>query len=78
MNKFLLLTILGGAAAGVSLMGSCAATRGLGQDLQKVGNRIEDRADATGGARPDPGADVTRTTTTRTTTVVPTPYPPPY
>ena len=32
---------------------SCAATKGLGQDLQKVGNRIETRADATGGAEPD-------------------------
>jgi predicted small secreted protein len=79
MSKFLLFTMLGGAAAGVSLMGSCAATKGLGQDLQKVGNRIEDRADATGGARPDPGVDVTRTTTTRTTTTVPTTvYPAPY
>ena len=29
---------------------SCATTRGFGQDLQKVGNRIENRADATGGA----------------------------
>lgn len=32
---------------------SCAATKGFGQDLQKVGSRIENRADATGGARPD-------------------------
>lgn len=32
---------------------SCAATKGFGQDLQKVGNRIENRADATGGAQPD-------------------------
>lgn len=79
MNKFLLLSMLGGAAAGISLMGSCAATKGLGQDLQKVGSRIEDRADASGGARPDPDTGITRTTTTRTTTTVPAPvYPPAY
>ncbi len=35
---------------------SCAATKGFGQDLQKVGNRIENRADATGGAQPDASA----------------------
>ncbi len=35
---------------------SCAATKGFGQDLQKVGSRIETRADATGGAQADASA----------------------
>lgn len=40
------------AAAGIALSTSCSTTRGFGQDLQKVGNRLETRADATGGAVP--------------------------
>ena len=44
---FLFLT-----AAAIALTGSCATTKGFGQDLQKVGNRLESRADATGGAEP--------------------------
>ena len=32
---------------------SCSTTRGFGQDLQKVGNRLESQADETGGAVPD-------------------------
>lgn len=31
---------------------SCSATKGFGQDLQKVGNKIETRADSTGGTAP--------------------------
>jgi predicted small secreted protein len=31
---------------------SCSATKGFGQDLQKVGNKLENRADATGGTAP--------------------------
>lgn len=33
---------------------SCGTARGFGQDLQKVGNRIETKADETGGAAPPP------------------------
>lgn len=31
---------------------SCSTTKGFGQDLQKVGNRLETRADAAGGTAP--------------------------
>ncbi|MES2439492.1 MAG: hypothetical protein V4584_10515 [Verrucomicrobiota bacterium] len=51
--KSLQITGLLLAAVGTVLSTSCAATKGFGQDLQKVGNRIENRADATGGAQPD-------------------------
>ena len=43
---------------------SCAATKGFGQDLQKVGNRIENRADATGGAQPEAAVPPVPTRTT--------------
>ncbi|MES2923384.1 MAG: entericidin A/B family lipoprotein [Verrucomicrobiota bacterium] len=43
----LLLTVIGAAFSS-----SCATTRGFGQDLQKVGNRLENEADSTGGAEP--------------------------
>ncbi len=42
------------AALGTALSTSCSTTKGFGQDLQKVGNRIEHRADATGGTAPEP------------------------
>jgi entericidin A len=45
------IVILFAAIAGVSLTTSCSTTKGLGQDLQKVGERIEDRAESTGGTR---------------------------
>ena len=35
--------------AGICLSASCSTTKGLGQDLQKVGGKIEERAQATGG-----------------------------
>jgi len=38
-------------AAAICLSTSCSTTKGLGQDLQKVGGKIEDRANATGGAQ---------------------------
>lgn len=31
---------------------SCSATKGFGEDLQKVGSKIETKADATGGTAP--------------------------
>jgi predicted small secreted protein len=46
---FLLLPV---AALAAVFSSSCATTKGFGQDLQKVGNRLETRADETGGAEP--------------------------
>lgn len=54
MKNLLKLTAMLSATAALAFTSSCAATKGLGQDLQKVGGRLEDQADATGGARPDP------------------------
>lgn len=51
MKSFRIL-ILPAAAAGILLSASCAASRGFGQDLQKLGGKIEQRADETGGAAP--------------------------
>lgn len=48
--KAIRLTVLSVSALGLAFSTSCSTTRGFGQDLQKVGNRIEERADATGGA----------------------------
>lgn len=60
--KFIKLLVLSSAAAGVALSSSCATTKGFGQDLQKVGNRLENRADATGGAEPDRSSPAAPTT----------------
>lgn len=54
--KNLQLAALSFAAIGTFASVSCSTTKGFGQDLQKVGNRIESRADATGGAEPDRSA----------------------
>lgn len=54
--KYLQITAALLALFATTFSTSCAATRGFGQDLQKVGNRIENRADATGGAQPDTSA----------------------
>ena len=51
--KNLQIIALACAALGMAFLTSCATTRGFGQDLQKVGNRLENEADATGGAEPD-------------------------
>jgi predicted small secreted protein len=51
MRKLQTIVLLS-SAVGILVSTSCAATKGLGQDLQKVGSRLEDRADATGGAEP--------------------------
>ncbi len=50
--KQLKITLLLAAAAGMALSTSCATTKGFGQDLQKVGNKLENQADETGGAAP--------------------------
>ena len=31
---------------------SCSTTKGFGQDLQKLGNKLENEAEATGGTAP--------------------------
>ena len=49
--KLLKLTLIA-AAVGSVFSTSCATTRGFGQDLQKVGNKLENEADATGGTAP--------------------------
>ena len=51
--KHLQIIALLSATLGVALSTSCSTTRGFGQDLQKVGNRLENRATATGGTEPD-------------------------
>ena len=50
MNPLKLTLIV--AATGSILSTSCATTRGFGQDLQKVGNKLENDAVATGGTAP--------------------------
>jgi predicted small secreted protein len=50
--KHFKLTLIVAAAVGFVFSTSCATTRGFGQDLQKVGNKLENEADATGGAVP--------------------------
>jgi predicted small secreted protein len=40
------------SALGFAFTTSCATTKGFGQDLQKVGSRLENRAEATGGTAP--------------------------
>lgn len=62
MNNFkvtlLLLTVVS-----TVFSSSCATTRGFGQDLQKVGNRLENDADSTGGAVPDRSTGITAPST---------------
>ncbi len=62
------------AAAATALATSCATTRGFGQDLQKVGNNLENQAESTGGTVPPNSTTTTRTTRT-STVVVPPPAP---
>lgn len=66
--KHLPVTALALASLGiVASSSSCSTARGFGQDLRKLGGRIEHQADETGGAVPDP-APYRRTTTTTYTT----------
>lgn len=50
--KHLKLPALLLAVLAIAVSSSCSTTKGFGQDLQKVGDRIETRADATGGTAP--------------------------
>ncbi len=68
------LTILLAAAAAISFSTSCATTRGFGQDLQKVGNKLENQADSTGGAAPAPAPASTGIYTPPPSTGVPAAY----
>ena len=49
LMKNIKLTVLLLAAFGIAISTSCSTTKGFGQDLQKVGDRIETRAESTGG-----------------------------
>ncbi len=49
--KKLQITLLLSAVVATVLSTSCATSRGFGKDLQKVGDKIESKADETGGAR---------------------------
>lgn len=51
MKKFQISVLLLSAISTV-FSTSCATTKGFGQDLQKVGSRIENKANSTGGAEP--------------------------
>jgi predicted small secreted protein len=51
MKKFHICVLLLTAPATL-FSTSCATTKGFGQDLQKVGSRIENNANSTGGAEP--------------------------
>lgn len=51
MKKFKLAACLLALAAPF-ISTSCSTTKGFGQDLQKVGSRLENQADATGGTAP--------------------------
>jgi len=58
MKNFKISTILVSAAV-LALGNSCSTTKGFGQDLQKVGSRLEKRADASGGTAPPPSTGIT-------------------
>ncbi len=49
--KTIRLIAIGLAGAGIALSSSCNTTRGFGEDLQKVGEKVEERAESTGGTR---------------------------
>jgi predicted small secreted protein len=49
--KNLKLTLVLSAVTASVLCSSCATSRGFGRDLQKVGDKIETKADETGGTR---------------------------
>ncbi|MFC7337237.1 entericidin A/B family lipoprotein [Haloferula chungangensis] len=46
-KNFIRLALL--AFAGSCIISSCNTTKGFGEDLQKVGGKIEKQADETGG-----------------------------
>jgi entericidin B len=50
-NRFLILGFAFLATGAFALSAtSCATTKGFGRDVEKVGNKIENAADRTGGA----------------------------
>ncbi len=53
--KHLKITLSAASALAFLFLPSCATTKGFGQDLQKVGGKLESRADATGGAQRSTG-----------------------
>jgi predicted small secreted protein len=57
MNSKLLLIVT--ALASIGLLAACSTAEGFGRDLQKVGKRMENRADATGGTAPEPAPATT-------------------
>jgi predicted small secreted protein len=50
-SKVLLLVT---ALASLAALAGCSTAQGFGRDLQKVGSRMEQRAEATGGTAPEP------------------------
>ncbi len=58
MKNFKLSVILVSAAA-LALGNSCSTTKGFGQDLQKVGSRLENSANESGGTAPPPSTGLT-------------------
>lgn len=57
--KHIPITLILSAIFGLAGSTSCSTTKGFGQDLQKVGNRLENSADATGGTAPPPSTGLT-------------------
>ncbi|MES2995421.1 MAG: entericidin A/B family lipoprotein [Verrucomicrobiota bacterium] len=74
MNQLPLYALAGALATCLVATTSCSTTRGFGQDLKKLGHRIENEAESTGGTVPDA---TTRTTTTIYTQPAPVTPPPP-
>ncbi len=62
--KSLRITALLFAAIATVASTSCSTTKGFGRDLQKVGNRLENKADATGGTAPSSGLSMPAATPT--------------
>jgi predicted small secreted protein len=50
--KSLKLALLLAMSVGSAFSTSCSTTKGFGQDLQKLGNKLENEAEATGGTAP--------------------------
>lgn len=46
------LALLVAATVGTLFSAACSTTKGFGQDLQKLGNTLENEADASGGTAP--------------------------
>lgn len=55
MKSKLLLIVT--ALGSLALFAGCSTAQGFGRDLQKVGTRMEQRAEASGGTAPEPAAN---------------------